>query len=105
MIIPGSHRKYLTCVGETPEDHYRYSLKKQEYGVQEEDRLAELAADHGIVAPTGNAGTVIIFDCNAMHGSNSTHTQFPRTNDSTVYNALSKRTLPPHRPATPRQAS
>src|SRR3546814_7862163 len=25
MIIPGSHRKYLTCVGETPEDHYRRS--------------------------------------------------------------------------------
>src|SRR3546814_11468416 len=56
MIIPGSHRKYLTCVGETPEDHYRSSLKKQEYGVPEEDSLAELAAETGIVAPTGNAG-------------------------------------------------
>src|SRR3546814_1265428 len=54
MIIPGSHRKYLTCVGETPEDHYRSSLKKQEYGVPDEDSLAELAAEHGIVAPTGN---------------------------------------------------
>ncbi len=33
MLMPGSHRVFLTCVGETPEDHYRMSLKKQEYGV------------------------------------------------------------------------
>jgi ectoine hydroxylase len=30
MLIPGSHRTYLTCVGETPDDHFRTSLKKQE---------------------------------------------------------------------------
>ncbi|HUD95590.1 phytanoyl-CoA dioxygenase family protein, partial [Sphingobium sp.] len=28
MLIPGSHRQFLTCVGETPEDHYRQSLKR-----------------------------------------------------------------------------
>src|SRR3546814_5664482 len=91
MIIPGSHRKYLACVGETPEDHYRSSLKKQEYGVPDEDSLAELAAEHGIVAPTCNAGTAIIFDCNAMHGSNGNITPFPRANAFIVYNAVSNR--------------
>src|SRR3546814_16720661 len=63
MVIPGSHRTYLTCVGETPDDHYLSSLKKQEYGVPDEESLAELAHKHGIVAPTGKPGTVILFDC------------------------------------------
>ncbi len=91
MVIPGSHRTYLTCVGETPDDHYRQSLKRQEYGVPDEDSLAELAHDHGIVAPTGAPGTVILFDCNLMHGSNGNITPFPRANAFLVYNAVSNR--------------
>src|SRR5690606_30194509 len=78
MLIPGSHRAFLTCVGATPEDHYRTSLKKQEYGVPDEDSLAELAHRHGIVATTGKPGSVVIFDCNVMHGSNGNITPFPR---------------------------
>ncbi|HQT74554.1 MAG TPA: phytanoyl-CoA dioxygenase family protein, partial [Acidiphilium sp.] len=42
MVIPGSHRKYLTCVGATPENHYRSSLKKQEYGVPDREMLTAL---------------------------------------------------------------
>src|SRR3546814_3690775 len=42
MVIPGSHRTYLTCVGETPDDHYLSSLKKQEYGVRSEEHTSEL---------------------------------------------------------------
>lgn len=89
MLIPGSHRTFLTCVGQTPEDHYRMSLKKQEYGVPDENSLAELAHRNGIVAPTGKPGTVVIFDCNVMHGSNGNITPFPRANAFIVYNAVS----------------
>ena len=89
MLIPGSHRTFLTCVGETPEDHYRQSLKRQEYGVPDQDSLAELAHKHGIVAPTGKPGSVVIFDCNIMHGSNGNITPFPRANAFIVYNAVS----------------
>ncbi|MBU0657613.1 MAG: ectoine hydroxylase, partial [Alphaproteobacteria bacterium] len=91
MLIPGSHRQFLTCVGETPQDHYRQSLKKQEYGVPDEDSLAELAHKFGIVAPTGKPGSVVIFDCNVMHGSNGNITPFPRANAFLVYNAVSNR--------------
>ena len=91
MLIPGSHRSFLTCVGQTPEDHYRMSLKRQEYGVPDEDSLAELAHKHGIVAPTGKPGSVVIFDCNIMHGSNGNITPFPRANAFLVYNAVSNR--------------
>ncbi len=102
MLIPGSHRRFLTCVGETPEDHYRASLKKQEYGVPDEDSLAELAHEHGIVAPIGEPGTVVIFDCNIMHGSNGNITPFPRANAFLVYNAVSNRLAAPFGVEKPR---
>lgn len=104
MLIPGSHHRYLTCVGETPADHYRQSLKRQEYGVPDEDSLAELAHEHGIVAPTGKPGTVVIFDCNVMHGSNGNITPFPRANAFLVYNAVSNRLADPFGVDKPRPA-
>ena len=102
MVIPRSHRTYLTCVGETPDDHYLSSLKKQEYGVPDEDSLAELAHKHGIIAPTGKPGTVILFDCNLMHGSNGNITPFPRANAFLVYNAVSNRLEKPFGVEKPR---
>src|SRR3546814_14071903 len=91
MLIPGSHQTYLTCVGETPDDHYLSSLKRQEYGVPDEDHPADLAHAHGIVAPPGKAGTVILFDCNLMHGSNGNITPYPRDNAFLIYSAVSNR--------------
>ena len=102
MIIPGSHRKYCACAGETPENNYLSSLKKQEFGVPDPLTLAQLAADGGIAAPTGEAGTVVIFDCNAMHGSNGNITPFPRANAFFVYNSVSNRLVAPYGPEHPR---
>jgi ectoine hydroxylase len=102
MLIPGSHRTFLTCVGSAPENHYKTSLKKQEFGVPDDDSLAELAYANGIVAPTGKPGTVVIFDCNVMHGSNGNITPFPRANAFLVYNAVTNRLQAPFGAATPR---
>lgn len=102
MLIPGSHRKFLTCVGATPTNHYRTSLRKQQYGVPDEESLAELAHEHGIVAPTGKPGSVVIFDCNIMHGSNGNITPFPRANAFLVYNAVSNCLQPPFGGIAPR---
>lgn len=102
MFIPGSHRIYAACVGETPEEHYKKSLKKQEYGVPDTAVLADMAGARGVVMPTGPAGTVVIFDCNTMHGSNSNITPFPRSNAFIVFNAVSNRLLAPFGPKTPR---
>lgn len=101
MFMPGSHARYVSCVGETPEDHYKQSLKKQEYGVPDKESLAELARG-GIVAPTGPAGTVVIFDCNVMHGSNSNISPLPRSNAFFVYNAVSNKLVAPFGPEKPR---
>jgi len=95
MLIPGSHRVFLSCIGATPGDHYRTSLKKQEFGIPDRQSLTELAQRHGIVAPTGQAGTVVVFDCNTMHGSNGNITPYPRANAFFVYNAISNRLQKP----------
>ncbi len=102
MLMPGSHRVFLTCIGATPDDHYRSSLKKQEYGVPDRQSLTELAHRHGITAPTGKAGTVVIFDCNTMHGSNGNITPYPRANAFFVYNAVNNRLQAPFGAKKPR---
>jgi ectoine hydroxylase len=102
LLIPGSHRHYVTCGGITPENHYRRSLKKQEYGVPDDASLAQLAQSGGIVAAAVPAGSVIMFDCNTMHGSNSNITPQPRSNVFFCYNALSNRLQAPFCARAPR---
>ena len=102
MLMPGSHRHFIACVGETPDEHYKQSLRKQEYGVPDHESLAFLATEGGIEAPVGPPGTVIVFDCNTMHGSASNITPFPRSNAFMVYNAVSNALEAPFGPATPR---
>ncbi len=88
MLIPGSHMHYIQCVGRTPDDHYRQSLRAQEYGVPDPDSLRFLVERGGIEAMKGPAGSVVFFDCNAMHGSNSNITPRPRSNLFFVYNSV-----------------
>lgn len=102
MLMPGSHRHYIACVGETPDDHYKQSLMKQEYGVPDDASLEFLASNGGIAAPVGPAGTVILFDCNMMHGSASNITPLPRSNAFIVFNAISNRVEAPFGPEKPR---
>lgn len=102
MFMPGSHMNYVTCVGETPDNHYRESLRKQEYGVPDGDSLSRLAGQGGIVGPAPKAGSVVIFDCNTMHGSNSNITPYERINAFFVYNAWSNRLIDPFGQTEPR---
>jgi ectoine hydroxylase len=102
MVIPGSHRRYVRCVGETPDDHYKKSLRKQEYGVPDPGSLQTLFEEGGIVAPTGPAGKLVLFDCNIMHGSNSNISPLPRSNLFLVYNSVSNRLVEPFGGKPPR---
>jgi ectoine hydroxylase len=98
----GSHKSYAVCTGETPANHFKASLKKQEYGVPEDDLLEKLAKPNGIVGAIARPGSVIIFDCNTMHGSNSNITPDPRSNAFFVYNAISNRVVQPFCDQPPR---
>ena len=95
MLIPGSHRTYVSCVGETPPEHYRQSLRRQEVGVPDEASLEALAREGGIVAPTGQAGSAVFFECNLMHGSGSNISPYPRTNVFFVYNSIENQPTEP----------
>jgi ectoine hydroxylase len=89
MVIPGSQRTFVTTVGETPDDHYKASLKKQEIGVPDHDSLRELVDRHGEIRQlTGKAGSVVFFDCNIMHGSGSNISPLPRSNVFLVFNSV-----------------
>lgn len=88
MLIPGSHRKYVRCVGKTPANHYEQSLRRQQFGVPTGSALQQLVEAGGMVAPKGPAGSVILFDCNTMHGSASNLSPTPRSNLFAVYNSV-----------------
>lgn len=103
LVIPGSHRRYVRCVGETPENHFRQSLRRQEYGVPDRAALSQLAAEGGVASVTGPPGSVVFFDCNLMHGSGGNITPLPRHNVFLVYNSSANRLVEPFggRPARP----
>ena len=95
MLVPGSHRQFISCVGETPDNNYKSSLKKQEFGVPDPVSLQLLAEQGGITPMTARAGSVIFFDCNTMHGSNGNISPWPRSNLFTVYNSVENALNPP----------
>ncbi|MBY5162854.1 ectoine hydroxylase [Salsipaludibacter albus] len=95
MVMPGSHETFVQCAGATPEDNHLESLQRQEAGTPSPDQLATLADEHGIVAPTGPAGSVLFFDSNLMHGSNGNITPYARSNAFFVYNRVDNALVEP----------
>lgn len=102
MLIPGSHMQFISCQGETPDENYKKSLRAQEYGVPDPLSLQMLADQGGIRQMTGKAGSVVFFDCNAMHGSTGNISPWPRANVFMVYNSVLNALNPPKYGLTPR---
>ncbi|GAA0998052.1 hypothetical protein GCM10009551_066210 [Nocardiopsis tropica] len=91
MILPGSHRRFVPCVGETPGDYHRESLTsyRPPFGTPEESDIATLAEEYGITQVTGGAGSALYFDCNCLHASAGNISPFPRSSLFVVFNAVS----------------
>lgn len=102
LLMPGSHMHYVSCAGRTPADHYKQSLKKQEYGIADPVALKLLCDRGGIQSMKGPAGSVVFFDCNTMHGSNSNISPYPRANLFMVYNSVENRLDDPRGGLKPR---
>ena len=102
MVIPRSHLKYVRCAGATPEDHYKDSLRKQEYGVPSRDALEELTREERIRAAKGPPGSALFFECNVMHGSAGNLSPFPRIGLFIVYNSVENRLVEPFGGIRPR---
>ncbi len=104
MIMPGSHRTFVQCAGETPDDNYKSSLKDQRVGVPSEHDITKLAAEHGIDQFTGQAGSALWFDSNIMHGSGNNITPYPRSNIFLVFNSVENALEQPYAASAPRPA-
>ena len=101
MLIPGSHMEFVPCLGETPEDNHKHSLKAQEVGVPSPEALTHLVDKYGIEAPKGKAGGLLLFDCNTLHASNANLSPDPRSNVFFVFNRPDNRCVAPF--AAPKQ--
>ncbi|WP_166261372.1 ectoine hydroxylase [Marinobacter salicampi] len=88
MLIPGSQNYFVPCTGRTPTDNYKESLKSQTVGVPDAGSLRALMDENGIEAPKGPAGSLIMFECNTLHGSNINMSCWPRSNLFFVYNSV-----------------
>ncbi|QPP09493.1 ectoine hydroxylase [Streptomyces bathyalis] len=95
MIMPGSHKTFLGCAGETPKDNYKQSLQMQDAGTPSDESLAKFADAHGIKLFTGEAGSATWFDCNCMHGSGDNITPYPRSNVFIVFNSVENKAVEP----------
>ncbi|MCC5809987.1 MAG: ectoine hydroxylase [Ectothiorhodospiraceae bacterium] len=103
MLIPGSHKYFVPCVGETPEDNFRSSLKQQRLGVPDKHSLRRLIRQGGgIQAPKGAAGSLLLFECNTLHGSNANMSPDPRSNVFFVYNSVRNAPRRPYAASKPR---
>ena len=96
MLIPGSHRHFVPCMGETPDANWQESLKAQELGVPDQQALASLAESGGIQAPKGPAGSLMLFECNTLHASNENMSPWPRSNLFFVYNSVDNVPVEPY---------
>ncbi|GAA5079114.1 ectoine hydroxylase [Nocardia iowensis] len=102
MVMPGSHRTFVPCLGSTPAEHYRESLQEQEIGVPSQEDITVLANRYGISQFTGRAGSALLFDSNLMHGSSNNITPFPRSNIFLVFNSVENTLVEPFAAPAPR---
>lgn len=103
MLVSGSHRTFVPTAAETPEDHFRQSLRRQVVGVPDGHALSPLVdRAGGIAVVTGEPGSAVVFDSNTMHGSTENITPYPRTNVFVVYNSVENTLVDPFAAARPR---
>ena len=106
MVIPGSHKTFLSCPGETPDANHVQHLAAQVVGVPDAASMETMLTNAGgaIDIITAKAGDVLLFDCNLMHGSGSNVSPWRRANLTFVFNAVENALVEPfcgrqHRPA------
>ncbi|WP_396675474.1 phytanoyl-CoA dioxygenase family protein [Microbulbifer sp. JSM ZJ756] len=101
-VIPGSHHLFISCRGRTGRDNYKTSLRQQKLGVPQPDTMNEILRDREIRAITGRPGTLVIHECNLLHGSPDNISSNPRQVMMCVYNSVHNRPRAPFGGQEPR---
>ena len=97
MVVPGSHKKFVACMGRQLEANWETSLSEQQYyGTPDLPTIRALASDGGYHVVTGEPGDVFLFDCNLLHGSAGNISHEPRCNAFVVLNAVSNALRQPY---------
>lgn len=92
MLVPGSHRDGIL-------DSYYDDQSTSHAGWYTKNEVMErYVAQNGIVAPTGRAGSLLMFHANLLHGSVSNITPYPRNIVYLTLSAVSNRLQRPTRP-------
>ncbi|WP_305095124.1 ectoine hydroxylase [Prescottella sp. R16] len=104
MIMPGTQHHFVQCAGATPDDFYRESLvtTMPRIGVPDEDVITDMWHRHGIEVLTGGAGSMTMFDCNALHASGGNISPMPRANVFVVFNSVENVIREPFAGSAPR---
>jgi ectoine hydroxylase len=101
MLVPGSHRWFVSCVGETPDSHYETSLRRQEIGTPDAGSL-ELARrpgrDRGAEGQA-RLGDLLRLQHDARLGGQPRSA--PRSNAFFVYNSVENQVGEPFGPSLP----
>ncbi len=101
-VVPGSHKKYVSCAGTTGDKNYKQSLRKQVLGVPKPESIDDLIRDHGVQGIYGKPGTLVLHDCNVLHGSPDNISPWPREILMFVYNSTENMTQQPFSGLEPR---
>nr|VFK16378.1 MAG: ectoine hydroxylase [Candidatus Kentron sp. LFY] len=87
-LVPGSHKRFVSCAGKTPREHHKASLRKQEYGIPSAKSIRELVEQGGLIGAYGSPGTLMFHEANIMHGSPDNISPWDRINLMFVYNSV-----------------
>lgn len=102
-FMPRSHKTFVACPGETPDTQgYREAFKKQAVGKPPALFLDLLEENGGVQEVVAPAGSVLLFDCNVMHGAGKNTSDHLRANLFYVYNAVSNALNSPYAAGAPR---
>lgn len=101
-LIPGSHKTFISCAGETANENYNTSLKFQETGVPGAQSMKLMLEKHIMHSVHGKPGTVVFHECNLLHGSPDNISLQDRTNLMFVYNSCENTLVAPFCDQPPR---
>ncbi|WP_394829360.1 phytanoyl-CoA dioxygenase family protein [Pendulispora albinea] len=79
LFVPGSHEVFVPCIQATPDLNYKEDLRTQDYTAPDRELLGRAIQERGVVQALGKAGTIIVSDCNVMHGSAANMSPWPRS--------------------------
>ncbi|MDY6919504.1 MAG: phytanoyl-CoA dioxygenase family protein [Pseudomonadota bacterium] len=100
-VIPGSHKHFVSCEGKTEQDNHKQSLRQQMAGVPSPESI-EALTEKGLKGIYGKPGTLVIHECNLLHGSPDNISPWPRSIAMFVFNSVENRNQRPFSGLRPR---